>query len=1032
MDSQTPTLAGVAVSSASVAPSPRDRLNTPHHARIYELIVRQEPKQARMCGVGGKADRRPIDPPPIVQLRVIDPLSTSSSNSTSTGHNMSSSSHSPPSSPPPPATHSHYPNHEPGPPTDAAAYAQSYLQNPYYFMFASLAKPDDDTELHWLKDGRTRCTTGSVVSSLYHLKDPQHNNEDAGFFVFPDLSVRTEGSYRLKLSLFEVVGNNVRHCKSIYSAPFYVYTAKKFPGMEESTPLSCSLADQGIKIRIRKDIRVRKRPNPAMEQPMSVSLTSTHQQYPSNALPSSSNLAQAGSQLYDERDDGGDTGKNKRHRTEEYNSGNSGGGVMMNVNMGAGGSSMNVMGGLGMGMGMDGSSNGASMHQYQQPSYPQSHQQGTWPPQPPPSGAPQIIPPPPGASGIPPTSASSTSDSGPNTTNTGNGGSTPSVIPPPQGNTPGRLAMGVTIPAGMDLGGPSVYDGRGGGYNPQPFDPPAPVSGPTAGPPSQAQAPPTGAPPPPYPTSPSVRSAATTTYPPPPPSQQQPYPTMQQQPPQQQQIIPPPPPPQAHPHPHQQPQPYAPNGSATTPGGYGHPPPHGGGPPHYGAPPYTGSSSNGGTTGQMSVDQQWNPGGPTGHPPQPQAYEGYYSQQPQPQPQPQQQYGPAPVPQQQRYDYASYPPQPPQPQQQQPGYGGYYDQQQQHYGGYAYQAPQPQTQPQPQPYQAPYNTQGHLTSPSGQQPQYDYGHQHQQQPIPPPPAAHHPHAPPPPQHPQPQAPYQHPHPQPPPNPYQHAQAPPVMQHQQQQVYGQPAAPHSGASSTPTAGPPSSIPPPPGATFLGNPPSNPSSAASTVPNASVTSPTARQPSNTAIYHQTQQTSVQPPSYPYGQYTPTSPPQQPHTSAPSGTSQPGPPPTGYGASSTGSSPEWNGYTQHHQQAQQQWTSEGFSHASRGAQLGPDRIQLAPLRHHSSALSVATSSAGASPVISSAHNGSTPDAHAASYSVIQLRSPGRDNNKMLPPPSDFSRDRDRRGSLTDQRGAGKKNPLSIGSIISNSNDK
>ncbi|EEB94914.1 hypothetical protein MPER_06199, partial [Moniliophthora perniciosa FA553] len=120
---------------------------------------------------------------------------------------------------------------------------------------------------------------------------------DADFFVFPDLSVRTEGSFRLKLSLFEVFGidvapgrptsrpsrhqdrmslnchpeldvqeqgtssaifamiidhcNTVRHCKSIFSAPFYVYTAKKFPGME---------ADQGIKIRIRKDIRVKKRP----------------------------------------------------------------------------------------------------------------------------------------------------------------------------------------------------------------------------------------------------------------------------------------------------------------------------------------------------------------------------------------------------------------------------------------------------------------------------------------------------------------------------------------------------------------------------------------------------------------------------------------------------------------------------------------------------------------------------------------------------------------------------------------------------
>ncbi|KAG1810473.1 velvet factor-domain-containing protein [Suillus plorans] len=209
--------------------------NRPH--REYELTVRQEPKQARMCGVG--ADRRPIDPPPIIQLRVIDPQTRQ---------------------PPSPARLD-------GDDSDPS-YAHSFLQNPYYFMFASLAKPDDDTELHWLKDGKTRCTTGSVVSSLYHLKDTENRNEDAGFFVFPDLSVRTEGSYRLKLSLFEVVSNTVRHCKSIYSAPFYVYTAKKFPGMEESTPLSCSLADQGIKIRIRKDIRVRKRPIAALTTPI--------------------------------------------------------------------------------------------------------------------------------------------------------------------------------------------------------------------------------------------------------------------------------------------------------------------------------------------------------------------------------------------------------------------------------------------------------------------------------------------------------------------------------------------------------------------------------------------------------------------------------------------------------------------------------------------------------------------------------------------------------------------------------------------
>jgi len=129
---------------------------------------------------------------------------------------------------------------------------------------------------------------------------------------------------------------------------------------------------------------------------------------------------------------------------------------------------------------------------------------------------------------------------------------------------------------------------------------------------------------------------------------------------------------------------------------------------------------------------------------------------------------------------------------------------------------------------------------------------------------------------------------------------------------------------------------------------------------------------------------------------------------------------------------------------------------AMNGGDRIQLAPLRHHSAASSAmsVTSSAAGSPIMTSAPSGGggggSPDPHnTASYSVIQLRSPGREghSSKMLPPPSDFGSngrgvaDRDRRGSFTEQRGAavaaaagvgnGKKNLLSIGSIISNSND-
>ena len=40
-----------------------------------------------------------------------------------------------------------------------------------------------------------------------------------------------------------------------FSKPFQVYSAKKFPGVIESTHLSKKFADQGIKIPIRKELK---------------------------------------------------------------------------------------------------------------------------------------------------------------------------------------------------------------------------------------------------------------------------------------------------------------------------------------------------------------------------------------------------------------------------------------------------------------------------------------------------------------------------------------------------------------------------------------------------------------------------------------------------------------------------------------------------------------------------------------------------------------------------------------------------------
>ena len=72
-------------------------------------------------------------------------------------------------------------------------------------MFASLATNTGEA-IQYLRDGKTLVMTGAAVSNLWHLQDSQNNNQEAGFFVFPDLSIRSEGNYRLKFTLFEVKG----------------------------------------------------------------------------------------------------------------------------------------------------------------------------------------------------------------------------------------------------------------------------------------------------------------------------------------------------------------------------------------------------------------------------------------------------------------------------------------------------------------------------------------------------------------------------------------------------------------------------------------------------------------------------------------------------------------------------------------------------------------------------------------------------------------------------------------------------------
>ena len=127
--------------------------------------------------------------------------------------------------------------------------------------------------------------TGMPVAGMAYLDRPS----PAGYFIFPDLSVRHEGKYKLAFNLFEelkeskdadaepaltspdhpnnqVLKNTPMAPQShmhfrleVKSEPFVVYSAKKFPGLAESTSLSRVVAEQGCRVRIRRDVRMRRR-----------------------------------------------------------------------------------------------------------------------------------------------------------------------------------------------------------------------------------------------------------------------------------------------------------------------------------------------------------------------------------------------------------------------------------------------------------------------------------------------------------------------------------------------------------------------------------------------------------------------------------------------------------------------------------------------------------------------------------------------------------------------------------------------------
>ena len=201
----------------------------------YQLRVRQQPQAARACGFGER-DRRVLDPPPIVQLSLV--------------------------------------NYDPSSPSDVSElkYAHFVVHCTLLSVSAMGRDGQDVTAVPEPNNAGklTRKMTGTLAASPFTATDPDapaladQNARLACFFIFSDLSCRQVGRYRLRFNIMKISGEHLIQgstlpvLRSVESDEFEVYSAKDFPGMKASTSLIRDLKRQGALVSVKKGIEARK------------------------------------------------------------------------------------------------------------------------------------------------------------------------------------------------------------------------------------------------------------------------------------------------------------------------------------------------------------------------------------------------------------------------------------------------------------------------------------------------------------------------------------------------------------------------------------------------------------------------------------------------------------------------------------------------------------------------------------------------------------------------------------------------------
>ncbi|BGO96807.1 hypothetical protein NBRC10513v2_000743 [Rhodotorula toruloides] len=149
--------------------------------------------------------------------------------------------------------------HSPTPSAAFIPYARS--SRPAYSSGSARTLTTDSSS----EDGETDAAPvpnliGTLHTNAYKLRGL--DGEKGVYFVLPDLSVRTEGAFRLRLRLVDLRqsmhGSSSQSSAAVLTDEFQVLTAKRFTGMLDPTPLSQCFAKQGVRIPTRRAAKAKK------------------------------------------------------------------------------------------------------------------------------------------------------------------------------------------------------------------------------------------------------------------------------------------------------------------------------------------------------------------------------------------------------------------------------------------------------------------------------------------------------------------------------------------------------------------------------------------------------------------------------------------------------------------------------------------------------------------------------------------------------------------------------------------------------